>query len=243
MKGLGILFTKIGGLSKRLFDKIARTVHQPEPTLKDMAFFSYCEAGGEQLRFNYYGLDNYSVIFDLGGYQGQWASDMYSRFKSKIYIFEVYTPYFNNITNRFIFNNDIQVYNYGLSADNTTALITIDEFSTSAFKQSDHMTEIKLQKASEFVSANNLSKIDLMKINIEGGEYELLGHLIDSGIITIIDNIQVQFHDFVPDAVNKMNMIRQRLSVTHYPTYQFDFIWDNWAAKKHPTVNQLNDRH
>jgi len=71
-----------------------------------------------------------------------------------------------------------------------------------------------------------------MKINIEGGEYELLDHLISSGVVKTIHNLQIQFHDFIPDAFAAMNNIRDRLNLTHYPTYKFDFIWDNWKLKE-----------
>ena len=67
-----------------------------------------------------------------------------------------------------------------------------------------------------------------MKINIEGGEYELLEYLLDTGLATQIINYQVQFHDFVPDAEARMTAIRERLSQTHTLTYQYEFVWGNW---------------
>ncbi|ARS38473.1 hypothetical protein CA265_01750 [Sphingobacteriaceae bacterium GW460-11-11-14-LB5] len=46
-----------------------------------------------------------------------------------------------------------------------------------------------------------------------------------------IINLQIQFHDFVPDAGNKMYELRTLLSKTHHPTYLCDFIWENWLIK------------
>jgi len=232
MKQLSIFLSGAGKLSKRFFDKIARTIYRPEPTIKDIACNDFYNAGGEQLRFDYKDIDHESLVFDLGGYEGQWASDIYGRFRPQIYIFEVYMPYYNHIKERFSHNGDIKVYNYGLSAKNTTAQISIEDVATSAFKKSDNMVEIELKNASDFILENKIKKIDLMKINIEGGEYELLGYLIDSEIVKCIKNLQIQFHDFVPDAFNEMNAIRERLSKTHYPTFKFDFIWDNWRLKE-----------
>ena len=239
MKSLSILFYKSGSLSKRFFDKIARTIYTAPPTLKDKAWSSFCDAGGESLRFNYTGLDKHSVIFDLGGYEGQWASDIYGRFRSTIYIFEVYKPYYDKIKERFSLNNDINIFNYGLSAENTDIRITIDDVGTSAFKRSENMIDAQLKNVRDFIVENEIQKIDLMKINIEGGEYELLTYLISSGIVKQIVNLQIQFHDFVPDAINKMATIRQHLNKTHNPTYKFDFIWDNWQLKE--TAKGKND--
>ena len=52
---------------------------------------------------------------------------------------------------------------------------------------------MEFKKASDYIKG----KIDLLKINIEGGEYEVLENLIENDLIKNIDNIQIQFHDFV----------------------------------------------
>ena len=52
----------------------------------------------------------------------------------------------------------------------------------------------------EFVNKNNILNIDYLKLNIEGSEYELLDHIIDTGFIKNINHIQIRFHNFVPEA-------------------------------------------
>lgn len=231
MKYLSFFFTSAGKLIKRICDKLARTVYRPPLTKKDEAWNGFYKAGGENIRYEYSGLNKGSIVFDLGGYEGQWASDIYSRFRSKIYIFEVYTPYYANIKERFRFNDDIKVYNFGLSSTDRVEKIAIDGFSTSAFKTSAEMAKVQIKKASDFIATEGIVSIDLIKINIEGAEYELLDHLISTGIVKTIGNLQIQFHDFIPNALNAMNGIRNRLSITHAPSYQFDFIWENWKLK------------
>ena len=36
--------------------------------------------------------------------------------------------------------------------------------------------------------------VDLIKINIEGGEYELLEAILDNNLAKAFDNLQIQFH-------------------------------------------------
>ena len=67
-----------------------------------------------------------------------------------------------------------------------------------------------------------------MKINIEGAEYDLLDHLIETGFIANIINLQIQFHEFVPNAKERMENIQKRLEKTHALTYQHEFVWENW---------------
>jgi hypothetical protein len=109
--------------------------------------------------------------------------------------------------------------------------LSILDDSSSIFKMGNKIVPIKLLKASEFIEMHLISKIELMKINIEGGEYELLDHLIDSNAISIIENIQVQFHNFIPNAEVRMKQIQDRLSLTHKLTYQYKFVWENWQRK------------
>jgi hypothetical protein len=77
----------------------------------------------------------------------------------------------------------------------------------------------------------SVEKIDLIKINIEGGEYELLSRLIETGLIDKINNIQVQFHEVTSTSLSEMHIIQQSLSKTHKPTYQYEFVWENWVRR------------
>ena len=77
----------------------------------------------------------------------------------------------------------------------------------------------------------NISKVDLIKINVEGGEYSLLERMIDKQIIENFKNIQVQFHKFFPNSAQRRNAIRNALSKTHFITYDYPFIWENWQRK------------
>lgn len=176
-----------------------------------------------------YNLDESSIVFDIGGYKGQWASDIYARYNCKVYIFEPVFEYASNIKNRFIKNRNIFVFHFGLAEQTTESNISKCLDKSSIFLNDNSPKErISLKKISDFLSENSISHIDLMKINIEGGEYGLLEHLIDTGYIQIIDNIQVQFHNNIPNAIFRLEKIQKELSRTHYITYQYPFIWENW---------------
>ncbi|MBB2144105.1 FkbM family methyltransferase [Pedobacter sp. LMG 31464] len=222
-----LLGQKMDGLAR----KIAYKIYTPTTTLKDLGWTKFCKANGEELRYAY-DLNKNSIVFDVGGYEGEFTSDLFSRYESQFYIFEVYQPYTKQIKERFRLNDKIKVYDFGLGAIDETIQISIDTVSTSSFKKAEIMVDAKLKKASNFMDENEIKQIDLIKINIEGGEYNLLNHLIDSGKINNIINLQIQFHDFVPNAISEMESIRKKLKKTHTPTYQFDFIWENW--KKNP---------
>ena len=77
-----------------------------------------------------------------------------------------------------------------------------------------------------------LKKIDVIKINIEGAEFDLLNEVIKKNYQTKFDNIQVQFHKMFDDSHEKRDIIRKKLSETHQLTYDYTFVWENWKIKK-----------
>ena len=110
-------------------------------------------------------------------------------------------------------------------------VLNISADSSSVFKKGESSVEIKLVKLDNFLDEHDISNVDLIKINIEGGEFELLEYLVETDKVSIFKNIQVQFHDFVPDAINRMKAIQNKLSKTHALTYQYEFVWENWKLK------------
>ena len=191
----------------------------------------FSDNGDKTLRLDY-PLNENSVVFDLGGYEGQWASDIFSKYCCFIHVFEPVEKFANQIQHRFAKNKKIFVHQFGLSDANKKLEIFIDGDSSSSFKTKDNNGQyIELIRAMDFVKKHEISIVHLMKINIEGGEYDLLEHLLESGFISNITNIQVQFHDFVPNAEKRMNKIQHELSKTHFLTYQYPFVWENWQKK------------
>jgi FkbM family methyltransferase len=173
------------------------------------------------------------VVFDLGGFKGEWAIEILARYNPKeLYIFEPVKKFADDIQKRFIKNSRVKVFAFGLGNKDFTEEIAVENASTSVYKKDQGSKEkIEIKDIKKFLEEKNIDKIDLMKINIEGGEYDLLEYLIENTLIQKIKNIQIQFHDFVPGAHNKMERIRNGLSKTHSPTYKYDFIWENWRLK------------
>ena len=202
------------------------------PTPHDLMVRKWLADGGDQeLRFNY-DLDKNSVMLDVGGYQGQNASDFFSRFQCRIYVFEPVLNFAEQIKKRFCKNSSIEVFQFGLGASSRIETLHICGDGSSIFRRSSQAQEIKIVDIKEWLQEKNIRHIDLMKINIEGGEYELLERLIETNLIEIIDNIQVQFHDIVPGSRARMANIQKELRKTHRPIYQYEFDWENWARKR-----------
>jgi|SaaInlV_200m_DNA_2_1039689.scaffolds.fasta_scaffold12264_1 FkbM family methyltransferase len=177
-----------------------------------------------------YDLNKSSIIFDLGGYKGQWTSDMFSRYACKIYTFEPVKRFFLDIEKRFYRNDKIDCFNFGLSNVSEKKSIFLSGDASSLYGKGKKEI-IKLQKFSEFIEDQKIKKIDLIKINIEGGEYELLDHIFQKNLQDKINNFQIQFHRNVKNFKEKREKIQKELIKTHKLTYNFPYVWENWERK------------
>ncbi len=186
--------------------------------------------GDKTLRLNYK-LDKESFVIDLGGYEGEWSADIFCKYGSNIYVFEPNKDFYNNIVERFRNNEKIKVLNFGLASNDRIEKLYLNDNSSTLFSEGLNFSEIQLKNVVDFFNSEKIEIVDLIKINIEGGEFEFLENIIKSELVMKFDNIQVQFHDFVPNSDIRMSEIQKELSKTHYLTYQFEYVWENWKRK------------
>ncbi|MDG1038204.1 MAG: FkbM family methyltransferase [Polaribacter sp.] len=187
--------------------------------------------GDKTLRLNY-DLSQSSIVFDVGGYKGNFAQEIYKRYFYEIFIFEPVKSFYKIIDNKFKNIPKVTAYPFGLANNDKELFISNSEDASSVFIDSDGSEKIKLKSILTFINDNKITHVDLIKINIEGGEYEVLESLLSSGMIPIFKNLQIQFHDFIIDNANeRMENIQAQLAKTHKITYQYKFVWENWEIK------------
>lgn len=220
-------------ITNRVTGYYKRLVLRDEFALEAHRWFK--DKGDKTLRLNY-NLSEDSIVFDVGGYKGDYADDIYKKYNCRIYLFEPSIELYNHCVERFHNNPKIHCFNYGLSDENGEFWLTMDEDCSSIIEEKQMMTKekelVKIRSFSDVFSELNINKIDLLKINIEGGEFNLLPHIIETLLIEKIINVQVQFHNFVKGAEVKRKDIRNSLSKTHNNDWCYKFVWENWSLKK-----------
>ena len=167
-----------------------------------------------------------SLVFEIGGYQGDGMRKMYEQYKCDIYVFEPIKEYYDAIT------KDVKAFNFGLSDTTRTARINVAKDGSSLhYVITDKFIDIELICIKDFIHQENIKHVDLMNVNIEGEEYNLLPYMIKEGLMPIFDYVQIQFHDATPDCVVKRDNIHKGLSLTHTLSWSLDFIWELWEKK------------
>lgn len=201
------------------------------PTPYEITAKKWFAAKGDDTLRQEFPLTRNSLVLDVGGYTGQWASDIFARYCCQIQVFEPVPEFADKITGRFKENPSIRVFNFGLSGKTCESEISVNADSSSHTREFPQKTKIKLKNISEWLKENTIEHIDLIKINIEGGEYELLESLFDSNQIPKIRFLLIQFHDFVPDAASKREQLRKQLEKTHILLWDYPFVWECWEKK------------
>lgn len=177
-----------------------------------------------------YKFDENSLVFDVGGYNGEWSEIIFNKYGCNIYIFEPVVYYYNIIKNKFKDNNKVKIFNIGLSNKNKKEKIYVSGDGSSIHKKVSNKTEnIDLVDINDFLVDNNIKNIDLIKLNIEGEEYNLIEKIIDINKVSVFKNLLIQFHKISDDSEKRRDNIRKEFEKTHTLTYNFDFVFENWC--------------
>lgn len=168
-----------------------------------------------------------SIVFDVGGYTGLFSEDIAKKFDPYLFVFEPIAEFCDEISSRFRANKKVKVCNFGLADRSYEADFYLNENGSSVFPVAQTATKVKMIDICQFVSDNNIEKIDLMTINIEGGEYDLLPRVLETGLINKIETLQIQFHMFdQSEFVKKRKEIVEQILATHRVKYSFPFTWE-----------------
>jgi len=187
-------------------------------TLNKTSLAAWQQQRLERLRYEY-DLNRESNVIDLGAYQGEWAKEINARYGCNAIAVEP-TEYIRDYKGKII-NKAAGTHNGKLSFGGRC-------YYSSIFEVCDH--EYECFDINPFLES--YSTIDLLKVNIEGAEYDLLQHIISAGLHTRIKNIQVQFHQIEGVPYQQWyEEISKQLSLTHHLTWHYPYCWENWELK------------
>lgn len=169
----------------------------------------------EHLRYEH-DLKPEDVVIDLGAYRGEWAREIRARYGCCVICVEPTDS----------------IDGWECEAIKKAAWIFDGKlrfggafYYTSAFEDQTH--EFECFDINSLLS--RFDEIALLKINIEGAEYDLLTHIIDNGLIARIERIQVQFHlTEGQESEAHYDLVVDSLRATHTVEWRYPFCWESW---------------
>jgi FkbM family methyltransferase len=170
------------------------------------------------------------VFIDCGYNQGQTTSEfrktlgeefMFFAFEANPYLYEMYknkNP-FCVLENKAVWKENttlpfyvVTVDRHGNKTPNTGASTLVkskSDWNMSIHKEQE-VVDVDAFDFSEFI-IDNFEKEDLiiLKMDIEGAEYEVIQKMIDTGAINYINKMYVEFHDSKVDGFSKDGILEQ----------------------------------
>jgi FkbM family methyltransferase len=199
----------------------------PPPDIAPTVARWHSEKPGEERRY-IYPLDANSTVLDCGGFKGNFAEKIATRYGCRVFVFEPIPLYYDEIVQRLAPLTSVQVLNFGVGDRDQTRKISLENAASSTHQIGLNSISAQFVALPRWLGENGVSSVDLIKINIEGDEYCLLESMIANKIHSRCRFIQVQFHTFVDDCVRRREHIRKRLAQTHRLMWDYPFVWESW---------------
>ena len=180
-----------------------------------------------------YPVTNDSMVVDLGGYHGLWADVIIEKYNPYMTLVEPIPEFYNKLKEKFKNNPKVTVLNYAVSDENKTGELYLNGDGTSQYETNSKPITVNFITIEEMLEKIGRDRIELIQINIEGEEFPLLNNMMDTGSILKFDNIQIQFHTFIDDAINKRTAIQNRFIENNFDKlYDYPFVFEGWSLKK-----------
>lgn len=170
----------------------------------------------EHLRYEY-DLKPDDVVIDLGAYRGEWSEEIFRRYKCKIILVEP-GPWIAGCHAGLVINKAASTYNGKQKFGGAYYYASSHEEGETEYECIDINPVIRQEK-----------EIALLKMNVEGAEYDLLEHIYKAGLMPRIRDLQVQFHLIEgEDSRMRYEVLSELMMETHSLTWQYPFCWENW---------------
>lgn len=179
-----------------------------------------------------YPLNKDSVVFDIGAYKGEWALEINKRYGCLVLACEPVHSLWEQLK-KAAEGTQVEAYNIALGGTTRKELITVDADGSSMHLDATNRFQqetIQVKAIDEWMSTH-WDYADLIKLNVEGSEYEILERLIELGWLNRFTDFQIQFHPTVPDYEKRREAIQKELYKTHWQTYNFEWVWENWRRR------------
>ncbi len=154
--------------------------------------------------------------------------------KSFFYIFEPIYKFYKSINKKFENVDNVLVFPFGLyDEDKSIPLeLNFDRTSHSGELDVDSQYELSnLKSISNFIIEKKIEQIDLLKLNVEGAEYEILDNLISTNLIGTVKTLLIQFHLNQSSDYSKYKILKKKILKTHDCEFQSIFVWEKFTLR------------
>jgi len=219
-------------LGQRIIDAIERRRDRQRKS-QPGEYGRFWRDGGNELLYDL-PVTTGSLVIDAGGYEGEWSAGMISRYGCKCQIFEPAPAYIRHCEEYFKNNTLVHIYKAALGGADRKARFTLLANGTSEFRGDNSAQQFDVDVfdvAKIFSDAN--TTVACFKMNIEGGEYEVLERMLETDNLKHCDSLLIQFHRQPDGYEDRYKDIVNALTKTHVRSWCYEMVWEKWLSNGH----------
>lgn len=182
------------------------------------------------------------LVLDAGGYKGEWTAGILTRYGCRSEIFEPVPAFAEHCRALYRHNSRVRVHQAALGGRSRTAHFNLDNNGTSEFGGSSASERVlgQVHAVSDVLARlgdtgeirPGAGAIGVLKLNIEGGEYEVLESLLESGAMNRMRCLLVQFHRQPEGWEMRYKRTVHGLRETHEPVWCYPMVWEKWLLRQ-----------
>jgi FkbM family methyltransferase len=178
-------------------------------------------------------VDDRSVVVDVGAYHGEWSEQVSQRYGSTVFAFEPDPTSFPRLVERLAKHRNTRALGYGLGGRDHEASLALAGPGSSIYGANDAFgaANVQIRDVASVLDELGVDRVDLIKVNIEGGEYDLFDRLIETSWLHRMRLVSVQFHEWHPKAHSRRRRIRRSLRATHEQVWNYPWVWEYWRRR------------
>ncbi len=202
----------------------------------------------KEYAFADYFIQNANLIFDIGGHRGYFSKYCLSINPwVTIHYFEPIPALYQQAKLLLENQNTVVLNNVGIAAQEWTQTLYFNpqktmqssKYTKTKLNPDGEQIQVNMQNLEQYCTQNHIDQIDLVKMDVEGMEYEIIQSWSDD-FLQKIQAIVLEFHCFDKEMETQKQMMIEKLAnhfVLEYFSNQFgDFLWyvlaHRWAEKK-----------
>jgi FkbM family methyltransferase len=176
------------------------------------------------------------VVLDVGAYDGAWAEAVLAHGPARVLAFEPDPSGLTKLRRRLGDRPEVEICAFGLGAADATVAMALEGpgshvFATEGEGGTFGVVEVEVRDAHRALVERGVDDVELLKLNIEGAEYDVLERLLDEGWLPRCRHVLVQFHEWHPRAHPRRRAIRARLRETHDEVWSYPWVWERWERR------------
>lgn len=178
-------------------------------------------------------IDRDSLVLDVGAFNGDWSQKIWDRYRPTIHGFEPAPSGYQAMAKRFYGNEKVNAYEYGLGGGDSDASLALKGPGSSIYDQPGRFgsVDVHIRDVVNVLDELEITDVDLLKVNIEGGEYDLLDRLAESGRLRRMRLVLIQFHEWHPRAYQRRRQNRRALQQSHDEVWNYPWVWEYWRRR------------